>query len=772
MKNLRERWHGLTVLGVVAFAAACMTVAPAPSFADIAGGGGGGGPITEWCSDGRPKTGLVRCEDGNLRYFDPETGAMVTNQWHNEYEAVWYYFGADGIAVSGWQSIGGDKYYFYPESHDMAYGRVQIDGKNYFLNTPGANADGRMQHSGWLYDSIYGKWFYATSSGELLTGWHNIGGTWYYFDEYGVMLTGWINVSGTWYYANASGAMATGWLNIGGTWYYLDGSGAMVANSWRSLGGSWYWFGDSGTMATGWFLAGGSWYYASGSGAMATGWLSDGGRWYWLDPADGSMATGLNACNGTPYIFNGSGAMLSSQWALIDNNWYYADSNGLLHGGWLLLGNSWYYLDPGSHIMLTGFVRVGTTSYFLTSSGAMATGWALADDTWYYAASNGAIQRGRWIKSGSAWYYLDDVSGAMRTGEYTVGDTRYYSYDSGAMASSCWINLSDGMSWANSSGALSEPLPASSDGSPVIADRADLSSLPGTIHIGDAVFYADANGVVNVASGWIMPNDASDENDNTWYYASSNGVLKSGWQYVNGAWYWMDPSTFKMKTGWLNDGGTWYWLQPSGAMFANGWLKIDGVDYYFNASGAWLNTSGSVLGVNRSSLVNWLMSHENDGYYRGTRYDTHLSQETCMYPKGDPRWDGYTGMNCGGFVSHAYMKAGGNLAPIAAEQSHSPWSGGPGRGGCVNAYRWYGYAIDTCANVTYFNSIDELLRSGLARKGDIVFFNPYNPYADDSHIGFFWGNSPSENLFWHSDGYGNRISGLTALGPSKVILIR
>lgn len=464
--------------------------------------------------------------------------------------------------------------------------------------------------------------------------------------------------------------------------------------------------------------------------------------------------------------------MLSSQWALIDNNWYYADSNGLLHGGWLLLGNSWYYLDPGSHIMLTGFMQVGSSTYFLTSSGAMATGWALADGTWYYAASNGAIQRGRWIKSGNAWYYLDDVSGAMRTGEFAVGSTRYFSYDSGAMASSCWINLNDGMAWANSSGALSEPLPTSSDGSPVVADRADLSSLPGTIHIGDAVFYVDASGAVNVASGWIMSKDASDESGNTWYYASSNGVLKSGWQYVNGAWYWMDPSTYKMKTGWLNDGGTWYWLQPSGAMFANGWLKIDGVDYYFNASGAWLNTSGSVLGVNRSSLVNWLMSHENDGYYRGTRYDTHLSQETCMYPKGDPRWDGYTGMNCGGFVSHAYMKAGGNLAPIAAEQSHSPWSGGPGRGGCVNAYRWYGYAIDTCANVTYFNSIDELLRSGLARKGDIVFFNPYNPYADDSHIGFFWGNTPSENLFWHSDGYGNRISGLTALSPSKVILIR
>lgn len=380
MKNLRERWRGLTVLGVVAFAAVCMTVAPAPSFADIAGGGGGGGPITEWCSDGRPKTGLVRCEDGNLRYFDPETGAMVTNQWHNEYEAVWYYFGADGIAVSGWQSIGGDKYYFYPESHDMAYGRVQIDGKNYFLNTPGANADGRMQHSGWLYDSIYGKWFYATSSGELLTGWHNIGGTWYYFDEYGVMLTGWINVSGTWYYANASGAMATGWLNIGGTWYYLDGSGAMVANSWRSLGGSWYWFGDSGAMATGWFLAGGSWYYASGSGAMATGWLSNGGTWYWL---------------------GGSGAMASNSWANVGGVWYWFDDSGAMATGWRQVGGAWYYFSGSGAMAHDAWVG----DYYLRSSGAMATNAWVGS---YYVGEDGKWIPGYglvWYKSGSHVYH-------------------------------------------------------------------------------------------------------------------------------------------------------------------------------------------------------------------------------------------------------------------------------------------------------------------------------------------------------------------------------
>lgn len=314
MNNLRERWRGLTALGVAVFAAACMTVAPAPSFADIDSlvglqyidhsesrnltGFSVSRPAGTYYfdNDGSMQTGLVRCEDGNLRYFDPETGVMVTNQWYNDYEAVWYYFGADGTAMSNWQLIGGDWYYFYPENHDMAYGRVQIDGKNYFLNTPGANADGRMQHSGWIYDSIYGKWLYATSSGELLTGWHNIGGTWYYFNEYGVMLTGWINDSGTWYYANASGAMATGWLNIGGAWFYLDGSGAMVANGWRSLGGSWYWFDDSGAMATGWRQVGGAWYYFSGSGAMAhDAWVGD----YYLQ-SSGAMAT--NTWVGSYYV--------------------------------------------------------------------------------------------------------------------------------------------------------------------------------------------------------------------------------------------------------------------------------------------------------------------------------------------------------------------------------------------------------------------------------------------------------------------------------------
>ena len=133
----------------------------------------------------------------------------------------------------------------------------------------------------------------------------------------------------------------------------------------------------------------------------------------------------------------------------------------------------------------------------------------------------------------------------------------------------------------------------------------------------------------------------------------------------------------------------------------------------------------------------------------------------------------FTGMNCGGFVSHAYAKAGGDLSKIANDQSNSPWPGGPGRGSFCNAYRWYGYAIDSGATVLQFNSVSELLASGEARKGDLVFFYPFNPYSTDCHIGFFWGDTPYENRFWHSfGGMGNSISEFVSDGPSWVILMR
>ena len=165
-----------------------------------------------------------------------------------------------------------------------------------------------------------------------------------------------------------------------------------------------------------------------------------------------------------------------------------------------------------------------------------------------------------------------------------------------------------------------------------------------------------------------------------------------------------------------------------------------------------------VIGVSRIKLVNWLTQHQYNGYYLGTPYSTGFSIPTCIYPNGERRWDGYSGMNCTGFVAHAWSKCGGNLAAVAANNNHSPWAGGPGGGSYINAWRFYGYAIDSGSKVYEFNRVQDLLNSGLARKGDVIFFKTA-PNVD-CHIGFFWGDNPRDNKMWHSSSPANQISSI------------
>lgn len=204
----------------------------------------------------------------------------------------------------------------------------------------------------------------------------------------------------------------------------------------------------------------------------------------------------------------------------------------------------------------------------------------------------------------------------MKTGLFDVGEKRYFALNSGAIAISDWVFFETGCAWASASGVLSETFSQSLSGAPMLA-HAD--SLPGPVRIGDSIFFVDLNGEINTHSGWIScPINSNDKTDisSDSYFADDKGVLATGWRLVDGSWYWLDPSSFRMKRGWLYQSGAWYWLQDSGAMFENGWLVVDGAEAYFSKSGVWVNPSGSVLGVSRRDLLRWLTSHEDDGYSR------------------------------------------------------------------------------------------------------------------------------------------------------------
>ena len=86
-----------------------------------------GGVIYNFDSNGiMKKEGGWGEYNGNKYYKNPATGFPYKNQWVT-FGQTWYYANANGFMVSGWQTIKGYRYYFYPSTKVMAR-NTTIDG--------------------------------------------------------------------------------------------------------------------------------------------------------------------------------------------------------------------------------------------------------------------------------------------------------------------------------------------------------------------------------------------------------------------------------------------------------------------------------------------------------------------------------------------------------------------------------------------------------------------------------------------------------------------
>ena len=121
-----------------------------------------------------------------------------------------------------------------------------------------------------------------------------------------------------------------------------------------------------------------------------------------------------------------------------------------------------------------------------------------------------------------------------------------------------------------------------------------------TIMIDGKIYRFGSDGFMR--TGWIYDEGA-------WRYHDSSGAMQTGWVNVEGGWYYLTPGSGAMAKGWLKDGGTWYhlsvntgrmttgwlrgddgwyYLRPSGAM-ATGWIQIGWTWYQFSDSGKWIH---------------------------------------------------------------------------------------------------------------------------------------------------------------------------------------
>ena len=148
--------------------------------------------------------------------------SYLTNRFQNINGSI-YYFGANGLRVTGWKKIQGKKYYFDNEGK-MYLRWKRINGKKYYFDP----LTGYM-HTGWEFVKELKNWYYlSTSKGYLLEGWQKIDGKTYYFtpgDFYAK--TGWQTIGGKKYYFASDCHMVTGTVKIGSKTYNFGTDGVL-----------------------------------------------------------------------------------------------------------------------------------------------------------------------------------------------------------------------------------------------------------------------------------------------------------------------------------------------------------------------------------------------------------------------------------------------------------------------------------------------------------------------------------------------------------------
>ena len=116
-------------------------------------------------------------------------------------------------------------------------------------------------------------------------------------------------------------------------------------------------------------------------------------------------------------------------------------------------------------------------------------------------------------------------------------------------------------------------------------------------YINGAWYYFQPENGYAVTNGWKQI-------DGYWYLFDMDGRMLTGWQQVNGLRYYLNDGLYSagipdgaMCTGWKQINGTWYYFQPGGGNAAtNGWQMVGGQWYLFDASGrmlvGWQQTGG------------------------------------------------------------------------------------------------------------------------------------------------------------------------------------
>ena len=215
----------------------------------------------------------------NKYYYANGAGLIVKNAWIGA-----YYLGSDGVMMIN--SFTPDGYYVGADGAYLRNQKIEVDGKEYYLN-----AAGKVAKNQWVGD------YFIDVNGSVVRN-HWVGNYWCGADGRYVK-SSWVD-DGRYYVGSNGVYVINQWIGD----YYLNGAGLVTKNAWVGN----YWCGSDGKYVKS------SWvdnnrYYVGANGVYVPGrWVAYGSRWCYYAGNVYAKDITLNI-GGKAYTFDSNGYM-------------------------------------------------------------------------------------------------------------------------------------------------------------------------------------------------------------------------------------------------------------------------------------------------------------------------------------------------------------------------------------------------------------------------------------------------------------------------------